>query len=241
MIKKLIVLLIISLVNAQASPLKFDVSEEAWPPYSFYNDQNNKGIMVEVLESLIADEDLELKISFLPEIRSNRELELCTVDVKPKAMEWVDSPNKYLWTDPVVISQDVIITRKISHYERLEDLQGKVLGTVRGYNYPKLESDFERGKIKRADASSTLKMLEMLAKGHTDAAITNKHVFQWYLRKNALLEKELMPTNIVIDQAPYRFQFCPSPRWRELLTRLNKKLSKMKQSGSLDKILQHYQ
>lgn len=241
MTKKFCVLLLMSFINVHAASLRLDVSEEAWPPYSFYNDKSNKGIMVEVLENLIADENLDLKISFLPENRSRRELDLCTIDAKPKAMEWVKDPKKYLWTDTVVVSQDVIIIRKIGHYKHLKELQGKVIGTVRGYSYPKLEKDFDNAKIIRADANSTFKMLEMLAKGHTDAAVTNKHVFQWYQKKYALLANELTVTNIVIDQVPYRFQFCPSPRWKNLLARLNKRLNQMKQSGKLEKILNRYQ
>lgn len=224
-----------------AASLKLDVSEEAWPPYSFYRNEQHKGIMVEILESLIADEGLKLEISFLPEIRANREIEQCHVDVKPKAKEWVSEAHKYLWSDPVVTSQDIIVTTISRPYKNLSELHGKVLGTVRGYTYPKLEKLFSSHKVERADAASTHKMLEMLSKGHTDAAITNSHVLKWYQKQYPELAANLKSTAIIVDQAPYRFQFCAAEKWKMMLPRLNLRLKQLKTSGKLDQILSRYQ
>lgn len=241
MLKLIVFILLISDSRVFAGVLTLDVGEEAWPPYSFYRDKTHKGIMVEVLENLIADEDLELKISFLPELRASRELEHCNVDAKPKAMEWIEHPKKYLWSDPVVISQDIVVTRKGNTFTTKDQLNGKIIGTVRGYSYPTLEKKFSDHIMLRADASSTLKMLEMLAKGHTDAAITNLHVFKWYLKNQSELATNLISTKVIIDQAPYRFQFCTSSEWTKLMPIINKNIAKLKNSGELDQILKRYQ
>ncbi len=230
-----------SLLSLHSALFAATLKLEAWPPYSFYRNEQHKGIMVEILESLIADEGLKLEISFLPENRANREIEQCHVDVKPKAKEWVSEAHKYLWSDPVVTSQDIIVTTISRPYKNLSELHGKVLGTVRGYTYPKLEKLFSSHKVERADAASTHKMLEMLSKGHTDAAITNLHVLKWYQKQYPELAANLKSTAIIVDQAPYRFQFCAAEKWKMMLPRLNLKLKQLKTSGRIDQILSRYQ
>lgn len=241
MLKLVILTMLFSPCELLARVLKFDVGEEAWPPYSFYTDAQNRGIMIEVLEKLIAKDGIEVKVSFLPEIRATRELDHCHIDVKPKAIEWVEKAQNYLWSDPVVISQDIVITRKGKMITAVSQLNGKIIGTVRGYSYPTLEKSFKSNTIKRADASSTLKMLEMLAKEHTDVAVTNLHVFKWYLKNYPELATKLISTKVVVDQAPYRFQFCTSNEWKKLIPKINKNIAELKSSGELDLIIKRYE
>jgi len=93
-------------------------------------------------------------------------LEQGMIDAWPDAKEWSATPERFLWTDPMVESEDRLIFRENSPmaFNRIEDLFGKAIGTHLGYRYPRLERHFENGSIVREDTHGEAAMLKILSR-----------------------------------------------------------------------------
>ncbi len=162
------------------------------------------------------------------------------IDAIPRAMEWVEHPENFQWSDPVLNSQDVIIQRKENNFQSLDQLHKKVLCTVIGYTYPQLNPLFDKKSLVRADARDTEAMLSTLQRQHCDAAVTNIHVFNWHKKTKPEITKDLIASSIVVGSAPYRFQFNQDKKWTDFIKRFNQQLKEMKIRGELEKIISRY-
>lgn len=221
--------------------INLNVGLHDWPPYIISNSEDYRGIMVEVFEAITKDLHYQVKIHHHSTQRGLRILTTGEIDATPRAMEWVDHPENYQWSDPVVDSQDVIILRQDTKVRSLEQLHQKVLCTVIGYTYPQLNPLFANKTLVRADARDTEAMLSTLQRQHCDGAVTNIHVFNWHRKTRPEMTKDLVASSIVVGTAPYRFQFNQDKKWTDFIKRFNQRLKEMKARGELDKIINRYQ
>ena len=92
--------------------ITLSVPPQGWPPYVIQNESDEKpeGILADVLREIALAEGYELRLVFYPEKRGHMLLQEGRVDVIPKAMEWVEDPSTFLWTDPVIDSADVVVS-----------------------------------------------------------------------------------------------------------------------------------
>ncbi len=221
----------------------FNVGAEGWPPYSIVEgDGKISGIMTDVLLIVAAKYGIKVRITTFPSKRGAYMLESGEIDARPKAKEWVKEPEKFIWSDPVLNSVDVLISLKEKKldFKSLDDLIGKRIGTHFGYGYPTLEPFFASGKIERWDSHSQKHMLEMVTWGRTDAAIFNKFVALWLIKTEFQLEGKIDFSEKKIAEAGYRFMFTPKHDWQPFVDFFNKELIQMKENGKLTKIIEKY-
>ncbi len=216
----------------------------SWPPY-LVEEPNGKihGIMIDVMKAIASKHGLSVKITPLPEKRAIRGMAGGDIDAYTKAKEWVDDPNAYLWTDPVLDSTDVLIFPKDRpiHFETPDDLKGKKIGAILGYRYPLLVPYFADGRINRDDVKKDSLMLAKLLKGRDDAAIINKHVALWVIRQNPEFKGKFAFSEKPVGTAGCRFMFTPKQSWGPFIEIFNKELAAMKGDGRLEAIIRKYQ
>ncbi len=216
----------------------------AWPPYLVKEtDREIHGIMIDVMKEIAQKHGFSVKIAPLPEKRAIRGITGGDIDAYSKAKEWVDNPNAYLWTDPVLDSTDVLIFPKDRpvKFNAPDDLKGKQIGAILGYRYPLLEPYFADGRIKRDDVKKDLLMLRKLLKGRDDAAIINKLVAFWVIRQNPELKGQFAFSEKAVGKAGVCFMFTAKRNWGPFIETFNKELAAMKTDGRLDAIVQKYQ
>lgn len=218
---------------------------EGWPPFFIPapNGQPATGIMPDVLRAVAGRVDIKVVEAYYPDKRGMLYLTDGSLDAWPKSEKWVDDPQRYLWTDPVVVSTDVIVSRKRSPlpYHSPQDLVGRDIGVILGYSYPTLEPLFKRGLITPFRAPATKHMLRMLDRGHVDGAVCNRFVAQWILREDeGLAHEDFLFSETPVDSAPYRFAFTRARDWTEFVERFNSELKAMREDGRLEAILDQY-
>ena len=216
--------------------------DAGWPPYVMID---NNGIMVDTISTITDKLGYKLLIKLLPEKRIELHLRMGRTDCRPKAREWVDKPDQYYWTDPVVISKDILIFRKgefseINSLKAIEQSEIKVIGAIFGYKYPTIETLFSSGKIKRQDIMSTSLLLKVLQLGRINAIITNKFVAQWIINNDPALSHDMFRLGPQIAEAGYRFLFSMNDDWSPFIVQFNKELARMKTDGRLQEILDKY-
>jgi polar amino acid transport system substrate-binding protein len=216
----------------------------AWPPY-LVKEINGKihGIMIDVMKEIASRHGFSVKIAPLPEKRAIRGITGGDIDAYSKAKEWVDNPNAYLWTDPVLDSTDVLIfpEDRPVRFEKPDDLKGKQIGAILGYRYPLLEPYFADGRIKRDDVKKDSLMLAKLLKGRDDAAIINKLVAFWVIRQNPEFRGKFAFSEKAVGKAGVCFMFTTKQNWGPFIETFNKELTAMKTDGRLDAIVRKYQ
>ena len=219
--------------------------EEGWPPFIIPGQAGAPatGIMPDVLRAVAADLGYVVVEAYYPEKRGLLRLDDGGLDAWPKSEKWVPDPDRYLWTDEVLTSTDVLVYRKHSPmaYACPADLADRNICVVHGYAYPTLDPLFEEGVIQRQKAPTVLHMLRMLDRGHVEGAICNRFVAEWVLREDETLRPDdFAYSEVPVDSAPYRFAFTRARDWSGFITRFNQVLAAMRLDGRLDVILNRY-
>lgn len=218
---------------------------KGWPPYVLRDQsgQGRNGILADVLRDVCRAEGYEFKLVFYPEKRGHMMLQEGLVDAVPKAMEWVEDPSAYAWTDPVVDSPDVVASRQTNpiQFTSPRDLAGLNVGLIFSFRYPRLDPLIRQGVITPHRADNSQNLLRMLNHGRLDCIVINPLVARWHLRHQAdLSPDDFVFSDTQLDSAPCRFAFTPGKRWQPFIARFNKRLADMKKDGRLDAIVARY-
>jgi len=219
-------------------------NDSGWPPYLINEEKNGftGGIMVDVLQTIAYIYGFKVTINTYPEKRGQLYLAQGLVDAFPKAKEWTKHPEKFIWSDEILYSEDVIIfmRKKPIAFKTPKDILGERIGTVLGYGYPLFDSYFEDKRIIRDDSNSERQMLLKLHENRYDIAIINKIVALWIIAKNPEFQEKFDFSEKCIGNAGYRFMFTTKYKWKPFVEKFNQELKKMKNDGRLEKILTKY-
>jgi len=215
-----------------------------WPPYLINDPQYpGGGVLLEVMRAVTEPLGYNVIPKKLPNKRGWLLLESGEVNVHAKAKEWVTEPENYLWTEPFMQNEDVLLYLYGSNieYTQPELLYGKTLVCIQDFIYPAFEKHFGPDKITRVDVASPFAMLELLGRGRVDAAIVNKSETLWLFRNRP----DLKPQRFRMDNNPcgsagYRYVFTKDSRWLPFIEQFNKRLKEMKNNGQLKAILDQY-
>ncbi|MEH6346093.1 MAG: transporter substrate-binding domain-containing protein [Bermanella sp.] len=223
--------------HGETPVLRFNVTPQGFPPYIISSPP--AGIMYDVLSYIAHKQGYKIVAERIAENRVTVLLDHNKLDAHASAMEWVSSPEKYAFTDPVLKVRDVVFTRKNTplNYQSVQDLLGHRVGVRTGYSYQSLTEYFNSGKIKRVDSSNELYLLQMLTRGRLDIAIITEHVALWLIKKNNIKTEFIIAKNAV-DTTDYRLVF--SKKWAGFIKKFNEELVLMKSNGHFKKILSQY-
>jgi len=226
-----------SLCFGQDNAIRFNVTPLGFPPYIFSTPPG--GIIFDVLNHIAVQHSLKVVPVRVSETRVQVLLDNHKLDAHASALEWIENPEKYLFTQPIVKVRDLVFTREDSsfNFQKIEDLYGQGVGVRTGYSYQSLTHHFKSGKIKRLDSNNELYMLNMLSRGRLDIAIITEYVGLWLIKENTVKQRFKISKN-AIDTTDYRLVF--TKKWQPFVNHFNKELSLMKRNGQLENILSKY-
>lgn len=216
-----------------------------WPPYLIVDSSGGElkgsGILMDIFNEIVSSSPYKVTIVAYPEKRDIKLLDDGLIDFRFDGLNWVDQPERFYWSDPIIASEDVLVFQKDNplHFEKLSELAGKKIITHSGYNYPTFEPFFKQSVIHRIDATSHLSMLKMLLASRGDAAIMNKAVALWVIKQNRNLDQRVFRFSKPVD-ASYIALLCLDKKWLPFIKYFNEKLSQLKSSGTISNILGKY-
>ncbi len=225
------------LCYGQNASIRFNVTPQGFPPYVISTPP--AGIMFDVLTHIAQQHNIQVVPERIPENRVYTLLDNNKLDAHASALEWVEHPEKYVFSDPVLKVRDVVFTREDYPFKfnKVEDLIGRSIGVHTGYSYQSLSQYFKNGTIKRLDSNNELYMLNMLSRNRLDIAIITEHVGLWIIKKNNITQGFNISQKAV-DTTDYRMVF--SKKWQPFVLEFNKGLVIMKENGKLKDILSQY-
>lgn len=178
-------LLACTTLQADQSPLRFAIND-SWgmPMVRIEHDTAVEGILVDLQRALAAKVDREAKLIVLPHMRVERAMDSGDIDVRCYVSpSWINAGHKrFIWTRPFMSQRDLLVSTEPGSF-KVEELQRERIGTVLGFNYPRLQPLFERGQLFREDTRTQDQALLKLRAGRYRYAITNEHSLAWFNRQ----------------------------------------------------------
>ncbi len=212
------------------------------PPYAIEKTEKLHSGIIKDIATEISDE-LDISVTFVktPRKRIERYLENNTIHlILMTTPAWLSNSEKLQWSESYLIERDVIVIKADNpkEYQEINDLRGMIIGTIRGYKYPALQSFFDDEYFIRYDVSNLEVNFIRLALDRVDALVGADILIGYQLKqsKDAELFKIL---SLKISQN--NIQAALSPNAPITLTQLNQVLKKLKDQGVIEAILKKYQ
>lgn len=177
--------------QAQASaeaPLRVYASSSWGPPFLLPRKQATdpyRGFIPDWYDAMARVMNRPIELIFLPPNRLSRESALGQQDFRCfGSPSWVPAGATpwYLDAAQAFIDVDEVLVGAAPLVARLEDLDGKRIGTVTGYAYPLLAAAFDGGRLRREDAPDELAMLRKQLHARTDYAVIRHWTLQYLQR-----------------------------------------------------------
>lgn len=215
-------------VRAQPPTLRFALGDSWAAPYVLRRGPEPvAGLLVELMQAIALAAEARPVFVALPSQRVDAALRDGEIDLHvliSPAWYGPDGPPGRLGP-PMVVLEDVLVTREAGGPVDLGARRGWRVGTVLGYRYDLLQPLFDTGVLVREDAPSQGRMLEKLRLGRSDAAVCDRRVMQHFNR--SLPDAQRLHARQRIAQTVTHACLSPKAAWPEkaLLDALNRVVS----------------
>lgn len=229
---------------AQDSVLHFGYASGGYPPYLFpVGDGQNTGIIYDVLSRALDGMGWTLAVEYSPELRGQMQLDAGLVDCRGKALEWVDDPGRYQWSDPLIQTTNVLITRadRPPRPATPQGLDGCSVATLRGYSYPVFEKAFRQGAINRVDKATPEEALMLVSRGRVEGAFLDEATAAYLLRICPEYDAcDFRVARLPFQHSDYRLMFSPKRDWKPFIREFNARLAALRAEGAIERIFRAY-
>lgn len=226
-------------VHADERPLRFSVVESwSMPMIQIDNGRATAGILHDLQTRLAQKVGRRAEQLVLPRLRVQRMLARGEIDVRCYIHPtWLAEPQqRYVWSVPFMVQQDLIVGRKDAADLPPERLEGERLGTVLGFRYPRLEALFASGQLQREDARTQELALEKLDAGRYRYAVSSRLALDWFNRHQPADQRLQALREIAADPISCLIRDEADVPTQALL----RALAQMKQNGEFEAILARY-
>lgn len=208
--------------------LKFS-GDPHWPPYSFYNENNEYvGIVPDLVNEIFKDKDIDIKYEkttswneTLNLIKTNKIDMIDALSVSKSRLEYLNFSTTYIGAEIVIIANSL----NDKYVNNIKKISNKKIATVKGY------SIVEKVKLDYPEVnefilfSNPLEGLKKLSSSQIDYFILDIPSFEYYSKKHGLSNLKIVgPTGY-----DYKYGFGILKSHDELLPIMNKLLSLVSQ------------
>lgn len=239
---------IFTATQAFAESYVLHTGPNGYPPFLFVDDEATdiqySGIIIDLLEAF-ESENPSFNHSYNPMPRSRANLLIKRgefTDLMFRSLEYatVSSNQGYLFTDTLIKSDDVVVTRRSDdfRYSRPEDLYGKSVAILRGYIYDGFDELIENGTIAAIPVDLHVQAIGMLEKQRVDAYFGNRIVTPFYLSRMGLDKNDFTFSKTTLSEL--NLVFMVHPDQIQLHNALNDFIKKVTANGVFDSIVKKY-
>ncbi len=236
--KKLVsVLMIVTMIAALAgcgdkSKLIMATNAE-FPPYEYKEGDKIVGIDAEIAEAIAEELGMELEIediafdSIIPEVVSGKaDMGVAGMTVTEDRKESVN------FSDPYTTSTQVIIVKEDSDIATVDALTGKTIGVQLGTTGDIYATAMKTATIERYNKGADAVLA--LTQGKVDAVIIDHEPAKVFVEKNEGIK--ILDEKFAVED----YAIAIAKDNTELLTKVNKALATLKESGKLQEIIDKY-
>ncbi len=227
--------------KVKVKPMRFSIVE-SWPePYAFFDSDRNLtgGAIKDIIEAIGKNANLPVEFVYLSRNRVDAAMERGKAEVRCYVNEaWAVRSENYLFSQPIFQTSNSIIWKKDRKpILKIDDVQGKTIGTVAGYIYRGIDVLFKSGKAKRADVVNEGMNVTLLQRDRIDYAIVETTSFNWILKKkNGMAAQEV--ESFLVDVVPVKCAVLKKNA--QPFKVVESAIEKMKQDGTIKAIEAKY-
>lgn len=228
--------------EAARPPLRFLVVEgHAMPLGESPRGALGAGIIREWQDALAAQLGRTPVNLVLPRKRQDQAVAQNKVDLRCfVSPEWLtkEAIAEYDWPAPFLAVEERVVTAAgAAPLRSLDELAGKTIGTVHGYQYRSLAPLFETRRARRDDAPSEAALLLKQLAGRTDVSVMRALDFAYLQRRDPRLSRLALSPLVVSSFSMY----CARTKYGSVtLEALSAAQEKLLQAGVMDRILQKH-
>ncbi|AMO57804.1 hypothetical protein GZ77_13050 [Endozoicomonas montiporae] len=224
-------------VPRQRETLTVGVFPQDYPPLHWHDAR--KGIIEKLLDKVSSVSHFDFVFSKAPFHRLIMKVEKGKIDLEPWTSEvWRTrvKDNAY-FTSPYTEHCEVLIFQKDRSFpvKRPFDLAGKRLGVVKGYAFQSFSKLFAKNVIYRVNSSNEERVLNLLSRGRTDAALIDELIADYLLKTTY---SQAFVKSSTFDCVPVSFMFHKSKLRQGV--EINKILQTLKKEGFIEQLLKGY-
>jgi len=227
---------------ALANTLTVGFGQNNSAPYAIIEDDKLVGgIIKDLMDALTVELSIKVVYKSIPRMRTTDFLLAGDIDVMPISNPmWMKKSHQFLWSIPLFEELNLFVVSKGDSFEIKEfsDLDGKKLGTIRGYSYPELTTKFNRNEIFRLDVENLEQNFKKLRVGRIDALIDSDILIRHYLSQYSGNNKFVLASKVA---STHFVQSAFSPHISIDIEHINNAFRKMKSKGIIKRIMLKYQ
>ena len=226
--------------SAQASTPRIG-AEDDWYPYTAWRDGRVMGMSVDLVRAAFATSATDFELTPYPysrcmELARTGKLAAC-FNTTPNAVIRAS----FLVPEEMLFSEDIVLWSRSATppLEDLDELAGKRVAATIGYTYGER---FDRLKIfERVPVRRDLNGFLMLQRGRVDYMVAFRAPTEALLLEHPELAGQFKAAITLYRPKLYLTFSRQHPQARELLKRFDQGMRQIRQDGTYDKILQHWQ
>lgn len=235
-------LLSLSLATWAQDPLRIGVADSDGAPIAIIEHNTLKsGLSRDI--GLALGQALGRNVRFVVVSRKRVEwaLEHGQVDIVCNANPaWFDDAAQLGWTREIYPQRERIATvRNAAPINGIDDLVGKRISTIRGYNYPALEPLWASGRASRSTEYRLNLMLKAVASHVADAAVVSELEYGVWASAHRAAAQQFTLSHFQLTSTPTMCAVSPGSRVR--LVQLNQAIERLQQQGAFKTMLRAYQ
>ena len=227
-----------SIVAAKDKNVPLILATTEWPPYEYSNGKAVVGIDVAIVLAAFERMNIPANVTLMPWARSLKNVKAGSVDAIFTLRKTPDREVFLIYpAEPISISENVFFRRIDAEYRytKEEDLKGRLIGSVNGYDYGR---DFGKSKNFKHDVLRSYEIgFDKLAAGRMDFMICDRVVGVYVLNKLSLNSK------ITFEPKAYSkfdmfLAFAKKPELEDTAKKFSDVLREMHRDGSYSKIVE---
>lgn len=204
-----------------------------FPPYEYRDGENFAGIDVEIAQAIADDMGLKLVIedmqfdSIIAAVQSGKaDIGIAGMTVDEDRLQSVD------FSLPYTTAAQVVIVTNDSPIASPADLEGKTIGVQLGTTGDIFAGDIENAAIERYNKG--FEAVQALGQNKVDAVIIDREPAKVFVSENEGLK--ILDEEYTVEE----YAIAVAKNNQELLNQINDSLTKLKDSGKLQEIIDKY-
>ena len=217
-----------------------------YPPYIEQTNNNFKGLAVDIINESFNRMGIKVKYVMLPIARSLKMLEDGEIDGFFSIKKTPEREGTLIFPNEFLFSQDYVFFvkkySKIYFDGNYDSIKNATIGIVNSVSYgARFDKALKNGEFKKTDLSNNFEStFKKLLNGRVDIVICSKLVGLAILKNLDALE-EIQITGLPSETTVSYIAFTKKTNYSELSKKFDNTIKKMKEDGTLKKILKKYE
>ncbi|MGY0615114.1 substrate-binding periplasmic protein [Vibrio sp. FJH11] len=222
------------------------IAEQARPFQIEQNGQKHSGIVTDIVSAIFVNSDYHLNYHTYP---FNRMISLLEASETPNwitfgSPNWGRVQSENLSTLPIYTVKHVLVSSNKAPFmfNNIQDIRGRSIVLLLGFDYPDLMPYFENGTVNEMrvkDYDAAYRVVQRTPKDTAFVEMESRVLYNLKRLDLPLEEYQIQPFSSIIPDYSIYLAFS-SEMNPQLQSFINKRLSELKTSGEIDKIINKY-